>query len=428
MNIKRHNITLHADPKRVILQPFTPGTETRINKIIQRVLWLTKDEAERILSNVMHSFSSRHKNLEERFLNHYSIIEKYVSDKIIPKEKKLLLGAYFSKEYSVESAALFNPSIVPHHDQSSLQKGELRFVMSLRATGEGHISSIEFREGVVSAKGDIKLKDWSRYALTPKNRNTTLVPETYIPEDKLDANYDIEFSGEEELSERVIFPYSHTEANGIEDVRFVKFQDTNKEPVYYGTFTAYDGRRILSELISTKDFKKFSIRTFEGNGAKDKGMALFPQKIKDNYLMISRQDGENIFIMESDNIYQWNDADILREPEIYWQFVQIGNCGSPIKTDKGWLLLTHAVGPVRTYVISALLLDLDNPRKIIGVLDEPLLSPNEDEREGYVSNVVYSCGSLIHNGNLIIPYAMSDSASSFATVNVQELLDSFRQI
>lgn len=426
MEIKRFNIKLQADPKRVLLQPFAPGSNLRIEKIIQRVLWLTNEQAEKVLSDVMDSYSKRHKDIEKRFLDHFKLVETHLGDKVLPKVKKILLGAYFSKEYSVESAALFNPSIVPHPDQSNMKEGQLKFVLSLRATGEGHISSIEFREGIISEHGDIKLKNSSRFVVSPTKRSLYKGKENSIPEDKKDANYDIEFSGYEELSERVIFPYSHTESNGIEDVRFVKFNDDN-ESNYYGTFTAYDGRRILSELISTKDFKKFSIRTFEGNGAKDKGMALFPEKIKNSYMMISREDGENLFIMDSDNLYNWNDSVILKEPELDWQFVQIGNCGSPIKTNKGWILLTHAVGPVRTYVISALLLDLENPSKIIGTLDEPLISPNENEREGYVSNVVYSCGSLIHKENLIIPYAMSDSASSFASVNVNKLLSSFRQ-
>lgn len=426
MEIKRFNIKLQADPKRVLLQPFAPGSNLRIEKIIQRVLWLTNEQAEKVLSGVMDSYSKRHKDIEKRFLDHFKLVETHLGDKVLPKVKKILLGAYFSKEYSVESAALFNPSIVPHPDQSNMKEGQLKFVLSLRATGEGHISSIEFREGIISEHGDIKLKNSSRFVVSPTKRSLYKGKENSIPEDKKDANYDIEFSGYEELSERVIFPYSHTESNGIEDVRFVKFNDDN-ESNYYGTFTAYDGRRILSELISTKDFKKFSIRTFEGNGAKDKGMALFPEKIKNSYMMISREDGENLFIMDSDNLYNWNDSVILKEPELDWQFVQIGNCGSPIKTNKGWILLTHAVGPVRTYVISALLLDLENPSKIIGTLDEPLISPNENEREGYVSNVVYSCGSLIHKENLIIPYAMSDSASSFASVNVNKLLSSFRQ-
>jgi predicted GH43/DUF377 family glycosyl hydrolase len=422
MEIKRLKIKLIADPQRVLLLPFSQGSDQRINNIINRILAFDDVEIAHILEKIIIKFQHRHLNFENRLLENYSLIEKYVSPKITP-EKKIVIGAYFSKEYSIESAALFNPSIVPHPDQTDLRKGELRLVISLRATGEGHISSIVFLTGILTQSGKLSLEANPKYAVSPSGRNTTPLLSHLVDEDKLGSNYDIEFSGHEKLSERVIFPYSKTESNGIEDVRFVKFIHENGPCIYYGTFTAYDGHRILSCLIETIDFIKFKIRTLKGNGIKDKGMALFPEKINGNYWMISRQDGENILIMNSGNLYEWNNPVILREPLYTWESVQVGNCGSPIRTDLGWLLLTHAVGPLRTYVISALLLDLKNPAIIIGHLNEPLIYPDDNERDGYVPNVVYSCGSIIHAGTLLIPYAMSDSATSFATIPVSDLLN-----
>ncbi|MDR3609339.1 MAG: glycoside hydrolase family 130 protein [Ignavibacteriaceae bacterium] len=421
MKLNRTEIKLVADPKRVILLPFNPGNEIRIINMINRILSLSDSEVSELLKNIYNKFKKRHYNLDNSFQKNYSLVSKYVSRRV-SQEEELLIGAYFSKEYSIESAALFNPSIVPHPDQSNLNDGELRFIISLRATGEGHISSIEFLTGIIDNRLEIRFDELPGYSVLPSKRNSKPVITHLVDADMIESNYDIEFSGREKLSERVIFPYSKTESNGIEDARFVKFLNSDGSYVYYATFTAYDGHRIISELIETYDFFKFSIRTLTGNGAKDKGMALFPEKINDKFWMISRQDGENIFIMNSPNIFEWNNPEILKIPQYSWEFVQVGNCGSPLKTKDGWLLLTHAVGTLRTYVISAILLDLNNPAKVIGHLREPLLIANDEEREGYVPNVVYSCGSLIFNEYLIIPFAMSDSASSFATISVSDLL------
>jgi predicted GH43/DUF377 family glycosyl hydrolase len=386
---------------------------------------LTEEKAALLLDVVNEKFAHRHQEFEKRLHDNYVLVEKYVG-RPISREKELLMGAYFSKEYSIDSAALFNPSIVPHPNQTGLQYGELRFILSLRAVSEGHVSSVEFLTGTISEALDIKFDEIPRFAVPPAKRDTRPPLTQKVAGEILDSNYDIEFSGHEKLSERVIFPYSKTESNGIEDVRLVKFMNDDGSYVYYGTFTAYDGYRILSELLETNDFKKFKIRTLMGNGAKDKGMALFPEKIDGKYWMISRQDGENIFTMSSNNIYEWDNPVLLREPEYDWEFVQLGNCGSPVKTSEGWLVLTHSVGPMRTYVMSALLLDLKNPAKVIGHLKDPLLVPDENERDGYVPNVVYSCGSMLYNKTLIIPYAMSDSASCFAHVQLEDLLNMMR--
>ena len=422
MNLKRSGLKLIADPHKVLLMPFSPGSEKRINNIINRILSFSEKETSEIYADIILKFQRRHLNFENRLLENYSLVKKYVSQSITHIQE-IIIGAYFSKEYSIESAALFNPSIVPHPDQSEVNNGDMKFVLSLRATGEGHISSIEFLTGMLYQSGEIILDPKPKYAVPPSVRDTNPALSHVVDVDKLGSNYDIEFSGNEKLTERVIFPFAITESNGIEDVRFVKFLNDNKSSVYYGTFTAYDGHRILSCLIETNHFRKFKIRTLSGNGIKDKGMALFPEKINGKYWMISRQDGENIYLMNSSNIYEWNNPVILREPQYAWESVQLGNCGSPMKTDKGWLIMTHAVGPLRTYVMSALLLDLNNPMEIIGHLEEPLIYPDEEERNGYVPNVVYSCGSVIHGDNLIIPYAMSDSATSFATMPVIDLLN-----
>ncbi len=385
----------------------------------------------------------------------------------------MLIGAYLTMEYSIESAALFNPSIVPHPDQTLLPKDSMRFIMSLRATGEGHVSSIVFRTGVIhkdffinidtvsafvqtpamvhdpfydNSLFQLKLKDLKAFNDTSQTIMNKLSSFFTYAELKLsiqevfsnpdieidnwtinvinwlaDSNYKVKFDDETAICERVIFPVSSNESKGIEDARFVSFTHDNGEITYYATYTAYNGRSILSQLIATKDFLTFNIATLNGEGVKNKGMALFPRKINGKYAMLSRQDGENNYIMFSDNLHFWHSATLIQKPQESWEFVQIGNCGSPIETDKGWLVLTHGVGSMRRYSIGVMLLDLDDPTQIIARLEEPLLSPNELEREGYVPNVLYSCGAMLLRGTLIIPYAMSDIASGIATVNVNEL-------
>ncbi|MDA3853604.1 MAG: glycoside hydrolase family 130 protein, partial [Bacteroidales bacterium] len=389
--------------------------------------------------------------------------------------KQMLIGAYFTMEYALESAALFNPSIMPHPDQSGVPEGGLRLIMSLRATGEGHISSIVFRSGIIESDYSFYFDSISEFAETPELLNTKVydkesfclkleemntwdkacidildwLPDTFTYHElKLSinelysetnshcndisiniinwlarSNYSLKFDEKTKISERVIFPVSENESRGIEDARFVQFHEDNGEIMYYATYTAYNGYSILSHLIETKDFLTFNIATLNGKAAKNKGMALFPRQINGKYVMLSRQDGENNYIMFSDNLYYWDDMQLLQEPEQPWEFIQIGNCGSPIEIDEGWLVLTHGVGPMRKYCIGAILLDKDNPEKVIARLEEPLLTPNEGEREGYVPNVVYSCGSLIHHDMLIIPYAMSDITSGIGTVSVKDLME-----
>jgi predicted GH43/DUF377 family glycosyl hydrolase len=472
--VKRKKTKILRDTSRVITRHHIPEI-IRIPKIIDRVLSLTEDEAGELMEKIIFEFSDRHKNISQVLERHFNAVMEFIpKDRQISDTKKLLIGAYFTMEYAIESAALFNPSIVPDPDQTNVPEGGIRFIMSLRATGEGHISSIVFRSGILDENNSIIFNTASEFVETPdirldpvynrhllqyklnemnvSNETTTLVLEklsdeftynelkTRIVRLLLDpnisvnseaieimrwlanSNYEIEFHADHILSERVIFPVSENETSGIEDARFVQFFNDNGEITYYATYTAYNGINILPQLIETKDFITFNIITLNGRAVQNKGMALFPRKINGLYAMLSRQDGENNHIMYSDNIHFWQESQIIQEPNYPWEFIQIGNCGSPLEINEGWLVLTHGVGPMRQYCIGVMLLDLENPSKIIGRLKEPLLTPNEEEREGYVPNVVYSCGSLIHNGELIIPYAMSDITSGIATVNVSDLV------
>lgn len=412
--VKRDTIRLMRDTSRVITRTLIPDDIPRIKRTINRVLSLTDIKAAEVLGNVKRDFGNRHKDLDKVLKKHFDLVAHHVSQTAsLSQIRKDLIGAYFTMEYSIESAALFNPSIVPHPDQSNLSEGSLRFVMSLRATGEGHISSIVFRSGVIGKNAEIVFDEKSKFSETAEVQRQS---------NNGNSNYTVQFRPDQKLSERVIFPVLKSESKGIEDARFVRFVDDNGETTYYSTYTAYDGFTILPQFIETKDFLTFNIITLNGKAVQNKGMGLFPRKINGKYYMLSRQDGENNYIMVSDDLHFWDKAELIQEPCNPWEVVQIGNCGSPMETSKGWLVITHGVGPMRKYSIGAILLDLENPKKINARLEEPLLEPNEEEREGYVPNVVYSCGSLIHNNTLILPYAMSDITSGVATVNVDELI------
>jgi len=478
LNVKRKKKKIQGDPSRVITRLHIPSGAHRIPKIIQRIVDLPDTTAEDLLAQIMLDFSERHKDIRRVFERSLNEVRDHVPrDAVLSETKRALIGAYFTMEYSIESAALFNPSIVLHPDQGDLDEGSLRFIMSLRAIGEGHVSSIVFRSGVLDRdntfifdptsdyveRPDIRLNQvYDRHLFQLKLNEMEAANEAtahildQLPEDftynelkeKIGAlraspifseerqnqtfetmywlansNYEVGFHPDHKISERVIFPVSENESSGIEDARFVQFFDDNGEVTYYATYTAYNVFTILPQLIETKDFIKFKVITLNGKAVKNKGMALFPRKIDGSYVMLSRQDGENNHIMFSDNIHFWQESKIIQEPTRPWEFIQIGNCGSPLETDRGWIVLTHGVGPMRQYCIGAMLLDLENPAKIIARLKEPLLAPREEEREGYVPNVVYSCGAIFHNSDLVIPYGMSDISSGIATVKVSELID-----
>ncbi|MFW5851041.1 MAG: glycoside hydrolase family 130 protein [Bacteroidota bacterium] len=473
--IKRSGNKIDRNNSRVITRPHIPSDMLRVGKIIDRVANLTEKKVEELLKDIIENFYGRHKNIKQQLHNHFEKVKEYIPKNIsISEARKELIGAYFTMEYSIESAALFNPSIVKHPNQEGLQNGEMRFIMSLRATGEGHISCIVFRSGVLKKDGSAifdttsefvgtpdvlldptydnhlfrrKLKDMKSWDKTssrifenlPDNftngKLKARINDLYQDNDfahndqtikninwLANSNYTIKFDEHSKISERVIFPVSENESRGIEDARFVEFHEENGESMYYATYTAYNNECILPHLLETKDFIHFNIITLNGKAVQNKGMALFPRKINGKYVMLSRLDGENNHIMFSEHLHFWNESRIIQKPIMPWEFVQIGNCGSPLETSEGWLVLTHGVGAMRQYSIGAVLLDLENPERIIARLEEPLIIPNEKEREGYVPNVVYSCGSLIHNNILVLPYAMSDISSNIATVKVEKLI------
>ncbi|MCA1795482.1 MAG: glycoside hydrolase family 130 protein [Desulfobacteraceae bacterium] len=482
LKVKRKPNKIIGDISRVITRPHLPDDCHRISRIIGRILDMPDAYAKDLMAKILKDFSARHEDIHHIFERHLVRVNDFLPEQVLLNDvQKGLIGAYFTKEYAIESAALFNPSIVLHPDQSHLEKGSLRFVMSLRATGEGHVSSIVFRSGVLNRHNTFCFDPVSDFVETPDLKKDPVynrsvfqrkldemevnneisayilgrLPEEFTFKELIeqirilmkspqfspdkqttafgfmtwlaDSNYEVEFHADHRISERVIFPVSRNESRGIEDARFVQFFDENQEITYYATYTAYNGVTILPQLIETKDFIHFKIRTLNGDAAQNKGMALFPRKIKGQYAMLSRQGGENNHIMFSDNLHFWQTSRVIQEPEQPWEFFQIGNCGSPLETDQGWIVLTHGVGPMRQYCIGAILLDLENPAKIIARLDKPLLTPEENEREGYVPNVVYSCGSIIHHKELVIPYAMSDINSGIATVPVKNLLKHMRK-
>ncbi len=424
--VTRTSIRLKADPRKIIVKFLGITDPSRIHPVAQYVHGLSEHEIAEELQKILADFEGRHFNLKAVFLASYHKVATVVPG-AISNSAKLLIGAYFTHEYSIEASALFNPSIVPHPDQEDLNKDELRFLMSLRATGEGHISSISFQTGIVAATGEVKLDHQAnklsigeKHPPTQLKQNKDAGSTEAIP-NFTTADYDLSFPSEISINSRVLFPQTPVESNGIEDVRFVLFED-GEERCYYGTYTAYNGREIQPHLISTEDFTTFKIRAFRGAGASNKGMALFPEKINGRYAMVGRQGGRNLSIMYSEDLLTWEDYELLQQPQRGWEMLQMGNCGSPVKTDKGWLLLTHAVGPMRKYVLSFTLLELEHPERVIASLDQPFMSTNEEEREGYVPNVLYTCGLLEHQGQLVIPYAMSDSSISIALVRTKEVL------
>ncbi|MDO9529806.1 MAG: glycoside hydrolase family 130 protein [Syntrophales bacterium] len=481
LTVKRLPNKFYPDSTRVISRFYMPGPEDRARSIIKRILDFSNQEVGSALSEVLSDFSKRHRNISKVFEKNFDTV-KYVlasdpgtSPDTLSLERKLLIGSYFTSEYAIEAAAFFNPSIVEDPNQGNLQEGQKRVIVSFRAIGEGHISSIVFRGGTITRDNELIFGPAGRFVDLPetvkrhvydKKHFLEKLREMHVQKDIIgivmdnlgdefiyrelqesideiskkiklsyskkkvidsviwlaSSHYEISFSLDTDISERVIFPVSTHESNGIEDARFVRFTNGDGSVTYFATYTAYDGYTILPKSIETKDFYHFKISPIYGKYTQNKNLALFPRKIKGKYAMISRSDGVNNYIMFSNDIHFWHHAQKIQEPRYPWEFIQLGNCGSPIKTEKGWLLITHGVGPMRKYCLGAVLLDLQDPSRIIGQLREPLLAPNEEEREGYVPNVVYSCGSLIHNGELIIPYGMSDYASGFATVRVDELL------
>ena len=477
INVHRTKITLYPDSKRVLVRPFHFMSGERASEICDRIMALPEDEVHSLLGQLWAEFGGRHKKIREFFRRRFEEVRPYLlSDRTLSEERALLVGAYFTHEYSFEAAALFNPSIVPHPDQSKLAVGSQRFVLSLRAAGEGHISSITFRSGIVDSDGKLVIDAPTRYSLEPaplpnaafekclferKLRELDLLGafsrkalkplgELFTLEElrtsiSLAAKelrvrdletervakktltlaqscFEVQFDSDSCLSERVLFPFTPAQSHGLEDARFVLFQDDDGARTYYATYTAYDGKAIQPQFLETPDFLHFKFVMLSGAAVENKGMALFPRKINGLYVMLGRQDYENLYVIFSDHLHFWHTAQVILRPEFPWEFIQLGNCGSPIETEAGWLVISHGVGPMRKYCIGAFLLDRDDPTKVIGRLREPLIKPDENEREGYVPNVVYSCGSLLHGRQIIVPYGTSDYATTFATVPLDEVL------
>ena len=477
----RGDVRLAPDASRVITKPFLPGEDvlpdgtSRIGLVVQRILAMDEAAVRATLRLVYEEFEGRHRDLENVLVTNYEVVaSRFEIGDEASRERKLLVGAYFSHEYSIEAAALGNPSIVLAPDQSALGPGEIRFIMSLRAVGEGHVSSIEFRSGVVDNDIGISLDKPGRYVQTGRregadydkaffeaklaelgvlndlahgvlacvgSRFTKTELETALrtlDEQGVDrllsaetrhvmhwlasSNYRVVFPRELDISERVIFPSGPTESHGMEDVRMVRFVHDDGRVVYYGTYTAFDGHQILPQLLETTDFESFRIATLSGAGAQNKGIALFPRMLDGEFVALGRHDNVNNFLMRSVDVRVWGETERIQEPERPWELIQLGNCGSPLETEAGWLVITHGVGPFRRYSLGALLLDLDDPGRVIGHLKEPLLTPHADEREGYVPNVVYSCGSMIVGDHLVLPYGFADVGASIAVVELEELL------
>ena len=484
VSVIRKNVKFTPDSSRVIARYFMNG-DNRTQQMVNRVMALSEQEVGYALEHTLREFARRHRSISGIFLKHCAHVQGIIETMQInyadlSKERKMLIGSYCTMEYSIESAAFFNPSIVEDLDQLYLEKGEKRIIISFRATGEGHISSIVFRRGTLDINNDLHMRkvgdnidmseithkqlyDKERFVKKleemriPKKYSTSIMEklpekfEYYVLKNAVakvlndneisaerrmaleemtwlaDSFYDVSFNQDSDITERVLFPISDSESRGIEDARFVRFVDDDKTEKIYATYTAYNGHTILPKLLSTEDFYTFRVMPLHGNGAQNKNLAMFPRKIKGKYAMLARIDGVNNYLMYSDRPTVWNKPVIIQEPRFAWEFIQIGNCGSPLWTPEGWLLISHGVGPMRRYCLGASLFDLDDPTKEIGRLSEPLLSPREDERDGYVPNVVYSCGSIIHNNSLILPYAVSDYSSTYGVVDMFELLEAIKR-
>jgi len=484
--IRRLPITIDPDPRRVLLRPFIPSLivkpfsvpepNPRVVSLFSRVMHMDEASVKAKLDEVFSDFLGRHGRLHDIFAERFEQVRHLLpTDQELTEPRRILLGSYFTNEYSLESTALFNPGIFPSPDQSGLQPGECRVILSLRATGEGHISSITFRCGILDSEANLRLDPVSRYVQQPRPQPaarydlatfrrklqelgvefeavglaTQGLSPGFLMSDLVNlvrrirsgadepgvkraaeralllaqSNYTVVFPEGLDISEKILFPYSQGEMNGIEDARFVPFIEDDGSTTYMATYTAYDGNVVLPQMVHTRDFREFSICTLNGPAIRNKGLALFPRKIHGQYAMLGRQDGENIHLMFSDHLHFWYESQVLIRPTHPWEFVQLGNCGSPIETSAGWLVITHGVGPMRKYCLGAVLLDLHDPSRVIGRLREPLLRPAPDEREGYVPNVVYSCGAMIHGANLILPYARSDTSSRIAIIPLADVLE-----
>ncbi|WP_405283024.1 glycoside hydrolase family 130 protein [Gaopeijia maritima] len=481
--VETSTLRLLPDRRRVITKPFLPGEEThsegraRVRSTVVRILSLPEADVGPLLERLRTDFSSRHRDFEAVLRRGFERVAGHLGEGEVPTaERQLLIGAFLTHEFSIQAAAFFNPSMVPAPDQSGLKPGELRVVMSGRSVGEGHLSSIEFRTVVVDAEGTVEMEPPGPWASTGTRRAPTYekrlflakliemagdntaglaflapLPDSFTREELVasiagseglghpasdgavrliewlaSSNYVVSFDPGSRIDERVLFPAGPTESRGMEDARFVRFIDDDGSVTYYATYTAFDGTRVLPQSIETSDFASFRVATVSGSGVANKGTALFPRRIDGRYAMLSRLDSENIYVTTSDDVRHWDAAHRLEMPIRPWSLIQRGNCGSPIETEAGWLVLTHGVGPMRTYSIGAMLLDIADPRRVIAHLPDPILTADGDLRDGYVPNVVYSCGSVVHQDHLVLPYGFSDFGIGFARLSLSALLEALR--
>jgi predicted GH43/DUF377 family glycosyl hydrolase len=480
--VERTQVHIRPDPSRVITQLFVAGEEldsdsSRASPVMQRVLAMSEAEVNALLAETVLRFQDRHPHLSADLLEHFNQIgHRLATPHQLSLAQQMLLGAYATSEYALEAVAVCNPSIVAHPDQRGLKAGELRFVLSLRAVGEGHRSSIEFRTGTAGPNGRLHIDDPGKLVVGGEPGPSTydranfeallsrpgdgdevvarvlerlgptftgaeleqsislLHPQMLtrrLTRDTLEririvarSNYTVAFPERSDLGQRALRPYGPTESHGMEDARFVRFLDDDGTATYYATYTAYDGTRIAPQLLQTDDFRTFRVSQLAGRAATNKGMALFPRRIEDHYVALSRWDRERNAITTSADAHTWTEPIAVQSPEQPWELIQVGNCGSPIETSEGWLVFTHGVGPIRTYSIGAMLLDLDQPTTVRGKLKAPLLSPDATERDGYVPNVVYTCGALLHGETIVLPYAHGDSETTFGWIDLPELLNS----
>jgi len=480
ISIKRLPIQIRPSSKRMLVRPFTPGSEAQIEHILFRIFSTPPDEQKSVLSSLYERLNIPKDMIQKVFYKHFENVKRKIPSNIeIPDEQKQLIGACFTMQYSLESTALFNPSIVLNPVQDKMDV--VKFIMSLRAIGEGHISSITFMDGEIDKDFNVTLTENSPIICEPErieheyqknlfikksnelgilsdinrpvfetlsdhftlgdlDKSITRIRSANVHNNKSDieralnslrllalSNFTLNFSTDT-ISERAIYPSSPSQSNGLEDARFVRFVEDDGRVIYFATFTAYDGKTIMPEMLETTDFKEFNVSTLNGAAVKNKGMALFPRKVNGSYMMIGRQDGESLYIMKADNPYFWHDQTQLIKPTESWEAVQIGNCGSPIEIEEGWLVITHGVGPLRTYSLGAILLDKDDPVRVIGRLQKPLIEPTKEESYGYVPNVVYTCGAMVIDRTLILPYAIGDVVTTFAVIEVDELVKEMKRL
>lgn len=484
--VRRTRHVLRPDPARVVSFIFLPGQEvalqggSRSHAVLERILALSDEEVEQTLTATAGRFGARHRDLEAEWEVHFELIaHRFAAPTEISRSRRRLVGAFFTQEYAIEGAAFFNPSMVLHPDQSELPHGAARFVLSARAVGEGHISSVEWRTGVLDLAGEVTFDPPPATAHLPEGRPTIYSRKLFermmrqdggrganaafvlaeldeqfsradldqalgrLHEQSLTrgaargtiarlerlaaCNYTVEFAADSLLQERVLMPHGPSEERGMEDVRLVRFADDHGGIDYFGTYTAYDGSAVNNQLLHTRDFRRFDVSQLSGPGARNKGMAIFPRQVGGRFLALSRTDRESNLLTSSTDLHHWVHPTVLQAPCQPWEIIQVGNCGSPIETDHGWVMLTHGVGPMREYGMGAVLLDLHDPTIVRGRLRRPLLTPNPQERSGYVPNVVYSCGALRHGEHLVVPYGCSDSSIRIAVVDLPALLDELRR-